>query len=258
METSRVKMISVGQLLGLAKRGYAANFRLLLILGILPYALTLLPALVKFLQNIGASFLADGLVKNLYYLMTYLLFFGSYIMAFVGSNLSAIALMLMVKAGRQNISIRQAWAQAWPYFGRYIWVSILTGILLLLWSLLFLIPAIIMAGYYSMAVWLVLEGQYRGYGAIKQSKALVKGYWWSIFKRQLLMLFFVVVISALIAYVCASIYGPAFLESTAAGSGKIVFSSLVNIFVAVGMPFYMIYFYQIYQNLKEIKNQPKI
>lgn len=250
-----MKMLSVSQLFSLAKQGYAANFKRLLLLALIPYGLVLLTVLVMFLENIGLGILAEGPVRTIFSGLTILLSIATYIFLFIMSNLAAIAMMMMIKEGSSTMSIRQALAKARFWFWSYVWVSVLTAILLLLWSFLFIIPAIIMAGYYSMAIWILLEGQYRGYGAIKQSKILVRGYWWAIFWRQLVLVVLALVFFLALAFISWSVYGPASVVGDQEGQGSELFNVFINIISALVMPFYMIYFYNIYKSLVEIKKQ---
>jgi len=248
-------MISISQLWILAKQGYASNFRPLLGLALIPYALVLLTVLVMFIQNVGLGILDEGLVRTLYQVISSLLIAATYVVLFVFSNLSALAMMIMIKESTVTMTMRQALTKAGPFLWRYIWVDILVTLLLFLWGLLFIIPAIIMAVNYSMAIWILLEGQYSGYGTIKQSKILVRGYWWAIFGRQLILIILAIIIFAILAGISWSIFGPASVRGNEQGSGNEIFSALINIVTALIMPFYMIYLYNIYKNLVAIKNQ---
>lgn len=66
-------------------------------------------------------------------------------------------------------------------FPSYLWLHILIGIKVLLWSLLFIIPGIIMSVRYSLAGTAFFHDNKRGNNAIKYSLALTKGAWLTTF-----------------------------------------------------------------------------
>lgn len=79
----------------------------------------------------------------------------------------------------QKVNLRIVFQSAWPKMIPLIWVSILTGLAVLGGTILFIIPGIIFAVWFAFATFLnILEGS-RGVAALKQSKAMVSGLWWS-------------------------------------------------------------------------------
>ena len=63
------------------------------------------------------------------------------------------------------------------YFFRFIWLEILTGIFLFLWSLLLVIPGIIAAYRYSMAQFIFFDNPEKGaLQCIRESKEMTRGY----------------------------------------------------------------------------------
>ncbi len=65
----------------------------------------------------------------------------------------------------------------------FIWVSILTSLIVLGGTILFIIPGIIFAVWYNFAVYAVALENARGMNALSISKSLVVGRWWSIAGR---------------------------------------------------------------------------
>lgn len=129
----------------------------------------------------------------------------------------------------------------WPFLG----ISVLVGILLILWSILLIIPGIIFAVYYTLATYVLLYENQKGWAALKRSKELIRGYWWAVFGRGfflgLIYWVFVVVISLPIFFVSK--------ESTFYP----VWDYFVNIVVMFVSPICVIYQYKIFHDLKKIK-----
>ncbi len=128
-------------------------------------------------------------------------------------------------------------------------VSLLSGLLVLAWSLLLIIPGIIFWVFYSLAFFIfVFEGT-KGYQAIKASKELVKGYWWSLFGRYLYFGVLMLIISLI-----ASI-PQAFMVDD--GAVELVYKGIIQIVSYVLTPWFIVYAYLIYRDLKHIKSQAK-
>jgi len=68
----------------------------------------------------------------------------------------------------------------WPIFCMYFLIELFIG----LWSLLFIIPGIIATISYTMAPYLMADGEDNSMECIKNSKAMMKGYKWDYFKFQ--------------------------------------------------------------------------
>lgn len=71
----------------------------------------------------------------------------------------------------------------WPAF----YTSLLTSLIVLLGGLLLIIPGIIFAIWYSFTYYAVILDNVRGMEALRVSKAAVKGQWWSVLWRWLVI-----------------------------------------------------------------------
>ena len=72
--------------------------------------------------------------------------------------------------------------QMFKQYGRYLGTSLLTKIFIGLWSLLFVIPGIIMTYAYAMTPYIMHDNPEMGaMECIKKSKAMMKGYKWKLF-----------------------------------------------------------------------------
>lgn len=82
----------------------------------------------------------------------------------------------------KTITIRQALGGSWRRLGSYAWVQIIVGVKVFLWSLLLVVPGIIMAVRYSLAgTAFFAEDDLKGNAAVKRSLALTKNAWTTTF-----------------------------------------------------------------------------
>lgn len=71
---------------------------------------------------------------------------------------------------------------AFGIFFKIIWLNIVMGIFIYLWSMLFIIPGIVAAYRYSFAIYILLDDPDKGImQCIRESKAMTYGYKWELF-----------------------------------------------------------------------------
>jgi len=83
----------------------------------------------------------------------------------------------------KNVELREAFHEAFDSLWSYIWLQIIITVKVLLWTLLFIIPGIIMSVRYSLAgvAFFDEKKQLRGNAAIKESVKLTRGAWITTF-----------------------------------------------------------------------------
>lgn len=157
---------------------------------------------------------------------------------------SYIGIFLLVKNNYEGDEL-QIFKESKKYFWSYVWLSILTGVLILLWTLCLIIPGIIFSIFYSFAIYAFFFEDLKGMKAVKRSVNLVKNYWWSITGRFVVM--------GIVLYIFMLIISiPVYL--VADKSFFFYFwSSIVQIISFLIGPISLLYFYQIYQDLVKIK-----
>lgn len=154
------------------------------------------------------------------------------------------AMFVFLKKNFQG-SPKESFKEARPLIGSYFWLSILTAILVLLWTLLLVIPGIIFSIYYSFAVYAFFFEGRKGMDAIKRSKALVKGHWWPVAGRILGLSLILWVFMMLI-----SIPGMMATENSWFWN---IWNIIVQIISYLIGPMAMLFSYKIYQDLVNIK-----
>ena len=146
-------------------------------------------------------------------------------------------LILVVKP--VGTKLKEIFQDAWKKLWGYLLISILVGFFTILSFLLLFIPGLIVGIYLMLCPYVfIIEGG-KGMNVLKRSWALVKGNWWEVFGRIILLNIAVMIIF--------SIFNSAN-------------NLLGSLFQSLCMPFSMIFMYLIYLELKkskEIQIQPQ-
>ena len=151
------------------------------------------------------------------------------------------ALYLRVMKFDQPATLKQAYLTAKPYIWPMVVVGFLTGLFTMIGLLLLVIPGIIVAVWLSFSYYIVIDENKRGMDALKASKEYVSGYWWPVFGRLV-----VVVIALCVVNIAASTLLHALL-------GVNLGTIADSIFVFLITPFVVLYQYELYKNLKQVK-----
>lgn len=159
------------------------------------------------------------------------------IRAYIGS-------FLLVKKGYEGRE-KDVFKETKNYFWPYLWLTILTTVFILLWSLLLIIPGIIASIFYSFAIYALFFDDKRGMKAIKRSVQLVKGYWWAIFGRLLVLGILVWIFSVIISL-------PVYFSQPDSWFYT-VWNAIVQVISIIIGPISLLFCYRIYQDLVKIK-----
>jgi hypothetical protein len=110
--------------------------------------------------------------------------FGAIVFGSIVSGIAAYTSAEIAK-GRE-VSFKVAARATFDRLWSFVWLQVLTGIKVVLWSLLFIVPGIIMAVRYSLANISFFDSDKKltGNTAIKDSLALTKGAWITTFASQ--------------------------------------------------------------------------
>lgn len=167
----------------------------------------------------------------------------------LGYILLSIALTRSIEKMNKNTSlltVKEEMKQARDVVGQYIWVSILSGLIVLGGLILFIIPGVIFSLWYTFAPFVAILEKKRGMEALRESKKMVQGRWWTVFGYFFVLglLFFVVSFAIqMIASIPAMI-----VDTTATQAFASAISSLANFILS---PIMLIATILFYHNLKE-------
>jgi competence protein ComGC len=166
-----------------------------------------------------------------------------FVIIFISQVLGQIALLYAVKDSQERIGVMESYRRGWHKIFSYWWVSLLAGFITLGGFLLLIVPGIIFAVWFSLAVFVLIAEDLKGMNALFKSREYVKGKWGGVFWR----FFFIGVISLIISLVPILIFS--FL--------KIPFGEEISRFV-IGLfliPLTMTYAFLVYSNLKALKGE---
>lgn len=86
----------------------------------------------------------------------------------------------------KQVSLSEAFRAVFTNFWGYTWVLFIAGVKTFLWTLLFIIPGIIMSIRYSLAGVVYFDKKLSGNGSVKESARLTKGGWLTTYASQAL------------------------------------------------------------------------
>lgn len=189
-------------------------------------------------------FLADdvSLVINLVFgLLAFVAFVISLYIAIVYGIRAKVASILLIK--NDFSAPKKNFEEAKKYVVKFLGVSVLMAVLVIAWGFALIIPAIIFAVYYSFAQYVVVIEDKRPFSAIERSYDLVRGYFWPVFGRLVL-----ISVLGFLAYSIIS-WPLSWLEEKSLG--EVAYNLFVNVIWVIVSPYFVVYFYNLYQSLKK-------
>ncbi len=181
------------------------------------------------------SLVAFFIPKNFITLIPlFILFLLEIILSIAGS----IAIIYAVSG---NGGIAESYGKSFGVFWKYLWVGLLTGLVVMGGFVMGIIPGFIFMVWFGFAYYVLLLEDKRGIGALLRSKEYISGYWWGVLGRSLLFL--------LILFVSGAIIGLFRLIN------PYVQTVLIYAFEVVAVPFLVAFTFRLYENLVRIKSQ---
>lgn len=127
------------------------------------------------------------------------------------------------------------------WFWLFLWVIILEIFAVLGGWIMVIVPGIWLGVSLSFTAYVFVIERRRGLDALRQSKDYVKGYWWPVFGRMLLIGLSFAVVTAIV-------------EAVFAAAGGRILGSIIGLAMTLFfLPYTSIYNYLIFQNLRELK-----
>ncbi|MFI5260725.1 MAG: hypothetical protein ACHQU0_02955 [Candidatus Paceibacteria bacterium] len=161
----------------------------------------------------------------------------------IGFLISVPAAPAVVLAAAKGTGFAESYQQGLRLALPFLWFEILLGLVIMGGSVLFIIPALLMSIWFLFGTFtFVLEGK-RGLQALLQSREYVRGYWWALFGRALV----------LYAVAIVPVYLVQFLITTVSASVGYALMALSYAILLLVAPFFMVYTYELYKNLTALK-----
>jgi hypothetical protein len=243
-----VSLDTVGGLLDKSFKIFRERFVTLVGISFVPGIITTIIALVILLTS-GFQSDLPSLLKS-YFLQGNRsltgLFFVIYLIVLVASFWSQVALLFSV---HNKTNIVESYKKSYSKILSYGWIGFLSGLVVFAGILLFIVPGIIFAVWISLSAFVfIVEGE-KGTRALAKSREYVRGYWWNVFVK-LVALFGVAIIALIGIGIVVGIIGSI---ARLIPGGTFVSDILSTVFQAAISSFYMVYIYEMYKNLKEVK-----
>jgi len=158
------------------------------------------------------------------------------------TTLGQIALIIAI-SGTQKLSPFTYFRQAWPLVGRYLWLSLLTGLTFVFGYLLLIIPGIILMVWLSFASFILISEKTSAFDSLLLSREYIRKHWWAVFGRLLFIQLF---------FIAPALIASAVDQKLNTG----LFSGLINLtnFLIIG-PLITTYIFELFQNLKSVRGQ---
>ena len=229
-EQNRLK--SVSDLFKGAFEQYKKHFNtlvpIMLVSGVGVYLQTIFMLMAGDGKTIDATFGILALIASVIYL--------------VGMIWGTTAIIKEIHKMDQQMTLGQAFSAAKPLIWPMVITGILVGIFTIIGLILLVIPGIIVGVWLSFALYIVVAENKSGMDAVKASKEYVKGYWWPVFGRLIVIGLVVGIVSAIIGGIGQAILG-------------INLGTLVqNIVSLVLTPLALLYQYSLYLDVKRVKS----
>lgn len=164
-----------------------------------------------------------------------------FFVSFIGGLWSQTALLYAIKDREENIGIKESYRRGWGKLTSYFWISFLSGFIIAGGTFLFFVPGLIFFVWFSLASFVLISENKKGWQALSASKGYVRGNWWQLFWRFL----FIGTIVWLFFYLINVI------------SSLVTVLDISDILFCVGyllmIPIVTTYLFLIYENLRKIK-----
>jgi len=160
------------------------------------------------------------------------------VLGIVAAILSTIALVYAVRNDKQ---FDESYDYAFKNLFHYLWIVFLVSIISLGGMFLGIIPAFIFSIWFGLVCYIFVSEGDRGLGALLKSKEYVRGYFWPIVLRLIVIMFISLAVSVM-AGILGAIIGSYI--------GFAITGIVSQLIIA---PFLTVYLYSIYQDLARVK-----
>lgn len=127
--------------------------------------------------------------------------------AVISLHTSIILMDVVLKRDKGTSNVKHDDALGYKYFWSMLWISILVGLATLGGFILFVLPGIWLAVKFAMAQPSLIEDGKKGTEALSASSELIKGRWWGVFGRTLVVGFVVGLLAMISIWILSFVIG---------------------------------------------------
>jgi hypothetical protein len=176
--------------------------------------------------------------KNAYLLIVALMFVIFFVLiSIIISSWFGAATIVVLRDWQEALTIREAMRRAKPYILSYLWINILSLLLIVPGFILFIVPGVLLMIWFSFSRYVLFFDKERGIAALLKSREYARDYFWSIFLLSL-------------TAIASSLFIDAVLRPLDGLPLGGLAHAIINIFISL---LESIYFYLIFNHLRTIK-----
>lgn len=154
----------------------------------------------------------------------------------------AMSAALILALNNSTLSATQAYKDGFPHFFKYLVLSLLIGLIVMVGLVLLVVPGIIFMVWFSLAAYVLLLENSSIIDSLKKSREYVRGRWWPVFGKILMMILFSILAGFALGLIAGIVVGILGIQNASNLIGQLV-SFVVT-------PVCMAYIYFMYQDLK--------
>lgn len=244
-------MISIAELFKKSFAFFKSNFKLISQLVAIYVVILVVPTVLGIIWPTGFSITGQ---QNFFMAIVAALFS---VVSFFTYVIIWISFIYLVTDASSSHSLEELLQKAWKKLGSFAWLSLLLLVFCLGGFLLFIIPGIIFVVWWSVAFYALAGENARGMAALRRSRELVRGHWWAVFGRLVMLILASFLISLAASIIFLVITAPFYLVGSnvlllaVAGILSLI-GAVIDVYI---LAFSIIYTYYIYESLKGLKQQ---
>ena len=187
---------------------------------------------------LSSIFAAGGVVLLIILAVTF------FMIVYISLTWGEIAMLYAIKDGQEGIGVAEAYRRSWHKMLSYWWISILVPFITMGGFLLFVVPGIIFAVWFSLAKFILVAENLKGMNALLKSREYVKGKWSGVFWRFLFIDVLSLIVFLAMTFVLRLIPNSKYVEY--------VTRFIIGLFFT---PLATAYRFLVYSNLKALKGE---
>jgi hypothetical protein len=161
----------------------------------------------------------------------------------VGVIILVFSTLALIFSIHNNTGVDTSYKAITRLFWPYVWIGILSFVALLGGMVMLIIPAIWLSFALVLRSYTLVIENRRGLDALRQSKDYIKGYWWAVLGRTILLLILFGIVEVVLQIPFSLIAGTL---------GRSIASMAASLLI---IPFSSVFYYKIYENLRTLKPQ---
>ncbi len=240
--SSMAKLPGISALFSQAWSAYTARFKTSILLQLSMFGIGFAAVIVGAL----AFFAGNAVSKTVGIIILIIVGLVLFILVIYFSIWLQTAQIALFTMNTEEIGFKNAINKAKPLMRNFFWTSLVTGLVIMGGFLLLIIPGIILSVLLTFGVYIAVAEGRKIMDSITASREYVRGYWWPVFGRIILMIICYVIAYFIVAIIAGII--SAFTFSWVGGIVNDIFSIIIAPLL-IAVP------YTIYTHLKNIKGQ---